>query len=69
MSVIYSKELTLVTSYAASDNDTKQSLDLISSGKVQVKKLITHRYALAESQKAFEHAHSGHNAMKIVING
>ena len=69
MSVIYSKELTLVTSYAASDNDTKQSLDMISSGKVQVKKLITHRYALAESQKAFEHAHSGHNAMKIVING
>lgn len=69
MSVVYSKELTIVTSYAASDMDTKQALDLISSGKVPAKKLITHRYALAESQKAFEHAHTGHNAMKIVING
>ena len=68
MSVIYSKELTLVPSYAASDTDTKQSLDLIASGKVDVKKLITHRYTLLESQKAFEHAHSGDNAMKIIIN-
>jgi L-iditol 2-dehydrogenase len=69
MSVVYSKELTIVTSYAASDKDTKQALDLISSGKVPAKKLITHRYTLAESQKAFEHAHTGQNAMKIVING
>lgn len=69
MSVVYSKELTIVPSYAASDRDTKQALDLIASGKVNAKKLITHRYSLEESQKAFEHAHTGHNAMKIVING
>jgi len=69
MSVVYSKELTIVTSYAASDHDTKQALDLISSGRIPAKKLITHRYSLAESQKAFEHAHTGQGAMKIVING
>lgn len=68
MSVVYSKELTLVPSYAASDVDTKQSLDLISSGKVDVKRLITHRYALGDSQKAFEHAHTGQGAMKIIIH-
>lgn len=68
MSVVYSKELTLTPSYAASDIDTKQSLDIISSGKVDVKKLITHRYSLSESQKAFEHAHTGQNAMKIIIH-
>jgi L-iditol 2-dehydrogenase len=69
MSVIYSKELTFVPSYAASDKDTKQSLGLIASGKVDVKRLITHRYALDDSQKAFEHAHTGQNAMKIIIQG
>lgn len=69
MSVVYSKELTIVPSYAASDRDTKQALELISSGKVNAKRLITHRYSLADSQKAFEHAHTGQNAMKIVING
>lgn len=69
MSIVYSKELTIVPSYAASDQDTKRSLELISSGKVAVKKLITHRYILGDSQKAFEHAHTGQNAMKIIING
>lgn len=69
MSVVYSKELTLVPSYAASDKDTKQALDLIASGKVAAKKLITHRYTLDQSQAAFEHAHTGQGAMKIVING
>lgn len=68
MSVVYSKELTLTPSYAASDHDTKHALELISSGKVDVKKLITHRYALSDSQKAFEHAHTGQNAMKIIIH-
>lgn len=69
MSVVYSKELTIVPSYAASDKDTKQALDLIASGKVVAKKLITHRYTLEQSQQAFEHAHTGQGAMKIVING
>lgn len=69
MSVVYSKELTLTPSYAASDKDCKRALELISSGKVAAKRLITHRYSLSDSQKAFEHAHTGQNAMKIVING
>jgi L-iditol 2-dehydrogenase len=64
---IYSKEITLVTSYAASDKDTKESLLLIESSEIDVKKLITHTYPILDSQKAFEHAKSGENAMKIII--
>ena len=65
--MVYSKEISLVTTYAASDTDTKKALDLISSGQVDVKDLITHKYSLDESQKAFEHAKTGDNAMKIII--
>lgn len=67
MSKIYSKEITLVTSYAASDADTKEALHLISSGQIDVKKLVTHTYPIQDTQKAFEHARSGDNAMKIII--
>tara|TARA_B100000929_G_C15503587_1_gene418150 strand:+ start:1297 stop:2328 length:1032 start_codon:yes stop_codon:yes gene_type:complete len=67
MSVVYSKEVSIVTTYAASDKDTKASLDLISSGKIDVKSLITHKYSLEDSQKAFEHARTGNQAMKIII--
>ena len=67
MSVVYSKEISIVTTYAASDMDTKNALEMISSGSVDVKSLITHKYSLDESQKAFEHAKTGDNAMKIII--
>ena len=67
MSIVYSKEITIVTSYAASDLDTKDALELINSKKVDAGKLITHKYALSDSQKAFDHARDGTNAMKIII--
>ena len=67
MSVAYSKEISIVTTYAASDKDTKNALELISSGKIDVKSLVTHKYSLNDSQKAFEHAKSGEEAMKIII--
>jgi len=67
MSGIYSKEITMISSYAASDSDTKAALELIQSSKIDVKKLITHRYNIKDSPKAFEHAHHGVDSMKIII--
>jgi len=67
MSLIYSKEITMISSYAASDSDTKAALELIQSSKVDVKKLITHRYNIKDSPKAFEHAYHGVDSMKIII--
>jgi L-iditol 2-dehydrogenase len=67
MSKIYSKEITLVTSYAASDADTKAALHLIESSQIDVKQLITHTYSISDTQKAFDHARTGENAMKIII--
>ena len=67
MSKIYAKEINLVSSYAASDKDTKDALQLIESSQIDVKPLITHSYPISDSQKAFDHARSGENAMKIII--
>lgn len=69
MSRIYDREISLYTSYAASDADTAQALDLIASSQVDVRGLITHTYPIGDSQKAFDHARTGENAMKIVITG
>ena len=46
---------------------SETEFELISSGKIDVKPLITHKYSLDDSQKAFEHAKTGDNAMKIII--
>jgi len=68
MSEIYSKGVTIVNSYAASDVDTTHALDLISNKQIDVSQLITHKYNLQECQQAFVHAKSGDNAMKIIIS-
>jgi len=68
MNEIYSKGVTIVNSYAASDIDTIHALDLISNKQIDVSQLITHKYNLQECQQAFVHAKSGDNAMKIIIS-
>jgi len=68
LSEIYSKGVTIVNSYAASDVDTTCALDLISNKQIDVSQLITHKYNLQECQQAFVHDKTGDNAMKIIIN-
>ena len=68
MSEIYSKGITIVNSYAASDFDTKEALEKISNKQINVSQLITHKYNLEDCQQAFVHAKTGDNAMKIIIN-
>ncbi len=67
MSKVYSKEITITPSYAASDSDTLNALKLIQDGKTNVKSMITHKFDLADSHKALEYAHQGNDSMKIII--
>ena len=68
MGYVSSKELEILTSYAASEKDTTESLNLIASGTIPVNLLITHRYSLDVTQKAFDHARSGDQAKNIQKN-
>jgi L-iditol 2-dehydrogenase len=68
MSEVYSKGITIVNSYAASDSDTAHAMMLIAGNDIDVSQLITHKYNLEECQQAFVHAKSGDNAMKIIIS-
>ncbi|HXX05602.1 MAG TPA: zinc-dependent dehydrogenase [Candidatus Bathyarchaeia archaeon] len=67
VSKIYSKEITIIPSYAASENDTRSAFELIKEKKIDIKKLITHRFDLSESAKALEYAHQGNDSMKIIV--
>src|SRR2546426_10820901 len=67
VSKIYSKEITIAPSYAASENDTNSAFKLIDEGMIDVKKLVTHKFDLLESVKALQYAHQGNDSMKIII--
>jgi L-iditol 2-dehydrogenase len=67
VSKVYSKEVTITPSYAASENDTSAAFKLIEDRTIDVKRLITHKFDLSESAKALEYAHQGNDSMKIII--
>lgn len=67
MDYLYSREITITGSYAASDIDTANALKLIKDGKIDVAQLVTHSYDISQTPAAFEHARSGQDAIKVII--
>lgn len=62
------KELTLKGSFRYGAGDYKLAVELISSGKVEVKSLISRRVAFEEAAEAFKDVEAG-KGIKILIEG
>lgn len=60
-------EISYVSSYGAGPIDLEESLELISSGKVNVKGMVTDRFPLSEIQKGFDIAGRAQESLKVVI--
>lgn len=63
----WKKEITIKTSYGASPEDLKNAIELISSGKIKVKDLITHILPLSQIQKGFDLVSEAKESLKVVI--
>jgi L-iditol 2-dehydrogenase len=61
-------EISVVTSYAGSGDDLKESLELIRDHKVRVGEMVTHRLPLAEAGLGFQLTASGQNSIKVIID-
>lgn len=64
------KEMTLVGCFRYSYGDYKDAVNLVSTGRVDVKKLITHRFSFEDAAKAYDFniAHGG-EVVKTIIAG
>lgn len=60
-------EIKILTSYGAAPADLKVSLDLISSRKINVKDMITHKLPLTEAQKAFQLVAEAKESIKVIL--
>ncbi|MDX1372575.1 MAG: zinc-binding dehydrogenase, partial [Nitrososphaeraceae archaeon] len=64
---LYSNELTFLSSYAASEIETHQALNLLKEKTVDLDFLVTHKFKLQDSQDAFDCAHKAVHCMKVII--
>ena len=61
-------EINVVTSYAGSGADLKESLQLIRDHKVHVADMVTHRLSLAEAGLGFQLTASGQDSIKVILD-
>ena len=61
-------EISMVTSYAGSGEDLRESLELIGAHKVRVADMVTHRLPLAETGLGFQLTASGQDSIKVIID-
>lgn len=64
---LYFREVSLVPSYSCGPEDTRKAYELLQTGQVEPRKLITHRFGLEQVQQAFETARAGGAALKVLV--
>lgn len=64
---LFFSEIRIVPSYSTSHLETRLALDLLVSGRVNLGELISHRFKLDETAKAFEMALAGERSLKVVV--
>lgn len=64
---LFFTEVKLIPSYSTSHLETRMALELMESGRLNVRGLITHRYPLADTAEGFRMAREGRNYLKVVV--
>jgi len=64
---LFFQEIKIVPSYSTSHLETRTALELIRSGRVDAKGLITHRFPLSQTAEAFQTAAKSKKCLKVVV--
>ena len=64
---IYFRDINIATSYSCGPDDTKESLELIKRGIVTAQKLVTHRFSIEETEKAYRTVAAAGDSVKVLI--
>lgn len=64
---IYFSDINIVTSYSCGPDDTIMAMRFIEKGIVSAKKLVTHRFTIDETEKAFRITAGARDSLKCII--
>ena len=64
---VWREGITITNTYAGSPADIVLSIEMLRSGKVNVKEMITHRLSLAETAKGFDLVEKAEDSIKVII--
>ena len=67
VSALFSRQISIVTSYSCVESDIHRALGFLTRGDIDLRSMVTDRFALREAPKALEHARTSRTAVKTMI--
>ena len=67
VSALFSRQISIVTSYSCVESDIHRALGFLTRGDIDLRSMVTDRFALREAPKALEHARTSRTAVKTII--
>jgi len=64
---LWSRQVTITTSYAASPADLAAAHELIKSGRIDVQRMVTHRLGLADTGSGFKLVEEAGDSLKVIV--
>ncbi len=64
---MWTRDITIINSYAGSPADIGAALELLRTGRLQVRQMITHRLSLAETGRGFQLVADAQDSIKVII--
>jgi L-iditol 2-dehydrogenase len=64
---LYFKDIRISTSYSCGPNDTREALLFIQKGMITAEKIVTHRFAIDETEKAYRLTAEAKTSLKSLI--
>jgi len=64
---LFSRQISIVTSYSCVESDIHRALGFLTRGEIDLRSMITDRFALRDAPKALEHARTSRTAVKTMI--
>jgi len=64
---LYFKDINIVTSYSCGPDDTKKALEFIQKGIIKAEKLITHKFPIEDTEKAYRLTAEAKDSLKCII--
>ena len=65
--MLYFHDISIVTSYSCGPDDTREALRLIERGLVSARMLVTHRFTIDETARAYKLVAEARESLKVII--
>ena len=67
VATLFSRQISIVTSYSCVESDIHRALGLLARGDIDLRSMVTDRFALRDAPKAIEQARNSRTAVKTII--